>query len=732
MKSLAISLVLVLAGCSEFPDQPQVVVGERPDLGESNDTGRDIVLDIRRADTGDLDAPDTTDSDDVDVADAPDAPLDIPRDAPLDLAMDADRPDVGEDPDVVEEPDVGTDGSPSATNLVVWGGSGESKVLRHELRASEDPQAVRSLFWDGTTVQVDGAGGEVIGFSVVLEAPEDDAEGVTVTLDSLQGPGDARLGAAPREGLSIFDWRDRQIELFYVRYLEIKGLSYDGYSTYDERHIPSVMRRPFQGEGYGTGVWADRPGANKFFPEIAVPIELVETFDVEQGRNQSIWVDVYVPPGSPAGTYEGTFVVREAGEVTHRVPIELEVHPFELPARPSLGTAVFMGEADIGQRYLGPDWQADRATLHEIRDRHFQLAWRHRIALIDNNSGVENDPGDRPQTVWFPRLDGTLFTPANGYEGPGQGEPLGVFAVGAHGNFAWRDADQETFGRHAGNWVEWFDQSAPGTDYFLWIQGTRDNEERLAAKLNQAMAPANRLRSMSIRYITEARETIPSLDIVNSWVPIGIADEWEEAARYYIGTEGKALYMYKGRRPGSGSFAIEDDGVALRSLAWCQHKHRVDRWMYWESTYYDNYQGQTGQTNVWRQAKTSGNVPTIHFEWGEFSVKYSNGNGVLFYPGRDLVFQREGYDVAGPIASLRLKHWRRGLQDGDYLALAAAIDPERTREIVADMLPTSLWEYGVDNPRDPTYVRTDISWSTDPDDWKAARQSLVEIITRPR
>jgi hypothetical protein len=39
-----------------------------------------------------------------------------------------------------------------------------------------------------------------------------------------------------------------------------------------------------------------------------------------------------------------------------------------------------------------------------------------------------------------------------------------------------------------------------------------------------------------------------------------------------------------------------------------------------------------------------------------------------------------------------------------------------------------LWEYGVSDPEDPTWVLTDISWSIDPDDWEAARTELADII----
>jgi hypothetical protein len=77
-----------------------------------------------------------------------------------------------------------------------------------------------------------------------------------------------------------------------------------------------------------------------------------------------------------------------------------------------------------------------------------------------------------------------------------------------------------------------------------------------------------------------------------------------------------------------------------------------------------------------------------------------------------------------------LKHWRRGIQDVDYLTLAAAIDPARTADIVEEMIPEVLWEYGVEDPADPTWVRTDISWSTDPDRWEEARSQLAEIIEK--
>jgi hypothetical protein len=64
----------------------------------------------------------------------------------------------------------------------------------------------------------------------------------------------------------------------------------------------------------------------------------------------------------------------------------------------------------------------------------------------------------------------------------------------------------------------------------------------------------------------------------------------------------------------------------------------------------------------------------------------------------------------------------------DYLTLAAAVNPTRTAEIVDEIIPQVLWEYGVSDPGDPSWVSTDISWSVDPDVWETARAELADMI----
>jgi len=282
-------------------------------------------------------------------------------------------------------------------------------------------------------------------------------------------------------------------------------------------------------------------------------------------------------------------------------------------------------------------------------------------------------------------------------------------------------------------WVNWFDGQAftTPTDYFLYLIDESEEypqTEEWAQWMNNNPGPGQRLMSMATIPLPTAAANTPALDIPTSWVAVGITDEWQSAADIYQADPDKRFYLYNGTRPATGSFAIEDDGVALRVLAWAQYKKKIDRWFYWDSTYYNNYQGNTGQTNVFQQAQTYGNFDQVDGVLGETGWNYLNGDGVLLYPGTDTRYPEDDYGVMGPFASLRLKHWRRGIQDVDYLTLAAVISPTRTAEIVNALIPTVLWEYGVEDPGDPTWVLTDISWSTDSDDWEAARAELADII----
>ncbi len=119
--------------------------------------------------------------------------------------------------------------------------------------------------------------------------------------------------------------------------------------------------------------------ANKFYPDIAVPIELVPGFNIATGNNQSIWVDIYIPKTASAGIYTGTVTIRENGVLTHSVPIRLKVRNFALPDSPNSKTMLFSDTSDLSPRY------GDATALQALQNQ-MLVAHRHRLSLIDGDN----------------------------------------------------------------------------------------------------------------------------------------------------------------------------------------------------------------------------------------------------------------------------------------------------------------------------------------------------------
>ncbi|HVO33195.1 MAG TPA: glycoside hydrolase domain-containing protein, partial [Elusimicrobiota bacterium] len=613
----------------------------------------------------------------------------------------------------------------AANITAVWANDGGDKVTQDDLRAAQNAASVQNSVWNGTTVSLFGGRNETVSFNLILEAANAGASNVSVTFNKLAGPSGQTIASSPATGNGVFSWTSRPIELFYVRYLQINGLSLLAYWTGDEEQIPQRLQRPWTGTGVGSGTWQDRPDHNKFYPEIAVPLELVPSFSIAAGHNQSIWVDVYIPKSATPGNYTGTVTIQEGGAPPRTVPVQLQVYNFTLPDTPYAKTMVDYTDTDINKRFFGNVYvnpsSAQGPSAQQVRDRYFMMAHRHKISLIgDDINDCGSNYVDQPCPEWLPRLNGSLFTAANNYDGAGVGVGNNVYSIGTYGSWNWQSGGQSAMNQHTNAWATWFMQNAPQTEYFLYLI----DESTITWQIQQwsqwilsNTGPGQNVRSMATIALPTASSQCPALDIPTSTLGVGIPSQWTTPLPQYTNSARQRFYMYNGSRPASGSFATDDDGVALREMPWGQYKEHINRWFYWESTYYNNYQAGAGDTDLFNNAHTFGSATSIDPILGETGWNHTNGDGVLFYPGTDLIFPADSYGVMGPFASLRLKQWRRGIQDVDYLTLAAAIDPTTVQNLVNSIVPKAEWEYGVTDVNDPSYVFSAVSWSNNPDVW---------------
>jgi hypothetical protein len=620
----------------------------------------------------------------------------------------------------------------------VWANDGEDKVTQDELRAYNGTSVTNSL-WDGNSISLFGAKNEIVNFNLILEAPTASVTNASVSISDLNGPAGSVIRYAPRSTSNLFNWTKTEIEVFYVSYLQILGLSGFGgtLASFQEPTFPARAQCP-SAEGSGCP-WTDRPVANKFYPDIAVPIELLPTFNIAAGNNQSIWVDVYIPKTVATGIYTGSVTISENGVTTYTVPVILTVRNFSLPDSPNSKTMLYTTVGDLAPRY---------GTASELQaiNNEILVAHRHKISTIDGDNMGTGWSGGAPAAQWIPFLNGSAFTAANGYAGPGVGTGNGVFSIGTYGSMT-NGTTQSTFTTNFNNWESWFEANSPLTERFVYLcdeVACQNNTPDLPTQLgwwSTITGPGRNLHTMATQLLLDAVSTTLS-DPTSGWpysqAPTGhmggtIAADQAAVNSVKAQEPTRRLFAYNGGRPGSGSFATEDVGVALRELPWGQYKKGIDRWLFWEATYYHNYQWTGANTNVFTTAQTFGPAPQapLAASYGMANY-YNNGDGVLFYPGTDLLYPSNSYGITGPIASLRLKYWRRGIQDVDYLVLASQANPTAVQNLVSQMVPSALWENQCADPvNDCTYFIGPISWSENPDHWESARLQLANIIDPP-
>jgi hypothetical protein len=159
----------------------------------------------------------------------------------------------------------------------------------------------------------------------------------------------------------------------------------------------------------------------------------------------------------------------------------------------------------------------------------------------------------------------------------------------------------------------------------------------------------------------------------------------------------------------------DEFGVALRIKPWIAYKCDIRRWFTWESTHWypnSNEVPNDEPKNVF--------VDPVTFYAG-YDGSRGNGDGTMFYPGEDYDFPDQNREYPGPMSSIRMKMYRRGIQDYEYMWLAdRAGQGQQVQAILGDLLPHVMWD-SVTVP----------DWSNSNAVYESARRQFAELATRP-
>jgi hypothetical protein len=363
------------------------------------------------------------------------------------------------------------------------------------------------------------------------------------------------------------------------------------------------------------------------------------------------------------------------------------VGPTALPYRP-IRSMVFFEPANIEER-VGDAKAIDSA---------FQVLHAHHLSAVFPIRSAEDVNRFRHA------LSGALYTAEHGYRGPGAGAAMDVAVVGAYGVLGDPTAEKLDQVRAIVEALAALGiKDDPGKiDVFLYAVDEQCSSPR-GANWRRALDAAAGLRHLRVGHSCSEPPAEQSVDLAlvhaASYNPA-----WVAPAR----ARGKRVWIYNGALPRTGSFLTDSWPVSLRANAWIQTHHAIERWFYWESAFWDDdNRGGHGPYDPWITAET------FHNQDGD----HANGDGVLMYPGHQAHGRRDLglYEV---LPGIRLKQWRRGMQDAGYIALARRIDPEAADRIVSELVGRAF-----EADKDPTFPTNAAAWTH-------ARRRLFDLLVR--
>ena len=516
----------------------------------------------------------------------------------------------------------------------VWAVTDGEKVEQDD-RAS--PLRGGNAAWDGRRVRLFGARNEVLAVQVIVEADERGIAALSASLPELRRrAGAERIAYAPPAADPSLS-AGRPIQLFSVHYMNVTE--------------PSRAN------------WVWKPGSAAAPRDTTglKPVQLVPEnaragrggfpLRVAPGHNQAIWIEVYTGRDLPSGVYDGAVALTADGR-TRTLPVELELFDFAVPDQNSLDAMVYY-EPSQPELYHGRNLDA----------AYHRFAHRHRVELVHGY----DEPSVRAARG---RFDGSDFTPAQGYEGPGAGAGNRIVPASFYGPGPGWD-DREGAWRKADAWMGFLLRERPGARTFLYMPDEPAPSQyarirALADNVHSNPGPGAKLPVFVTHSWVE--ELDPAIDF---WCAgpqhVDLARVAQEKAK------GRQYCTYNGGRPDGPAIVIDAPATEARAMAWAVFKHDLDLYFYWHGVHWRHNSQKQGERNqdVWKDPVTFDNRGQPRKPIADQGP--INGDGVLFYPGEERLHPGQDRGVAGPVASVQLANLRRGLQDHQYLTLARAL-----------------------------------------------------------
>lgn len=445
------------------------------------------------------------------------------------------------------------------------------------------------------TARISGAGGEYESFQILV-SPCDSATITGVCWEA--GPLRGDSGSIDTQ----------QIQINPVGYIQ---------TTVTSKQYPSSL-----------GWWAD-------------PLLNLDSLSIPAGELQPLWVTIFVPRGTPSGTYHGTVRVRTTSAGSSSIPVELRVWGFDIPCKPSIKTLTWVSTL----RDFGGNSRENRKALYELLLEHhlgpggkmeldeemlgFCMQRGMNAFILDNIPNLKRIKQDNYSEAYKDSLQVEL------------------------------DDYVKKFGPRG-----WLDGMAYVYNY---DEVDRDHWPLAKDMYSLVKSVSSDLKVIQCLNIPEGVEALA-----------GYADTWDVYMAQFkkSGVEQRvaagdeawlAVCCYPSVRP---NLFLEYPAIDGRIMGWICYHTGVTGFEYWSPNHWDGNDSPPELRGNWK-ANTFGNY---------------NGDGYLTYPGPDM----------HPLSSIRLENLRDGLEDYEYLHLLKELEGDSVLTQLIPQVVSAPTEYSSD------------------------------------
>jgi len=537
-------------------------------------------------------------------------------------------------------------------------------------------------------VEIKAARNEVESFQVVVAAPKENISVVDVEVSDLAGQGGSKIAK-------------NNIRLFREEYVRVRMSSPRAElppGLYADPLVPFInpgTGKPIEPLNESSERWGE-PVKTSGYDMYAVP------FDVFKGQNQALWVDVHVPKDVPAGTYTGVLTVRARGGISEQIGVTVTVWDFTLPDGPTHRNH-FGGFSNVARSF---NVERGSERFKQIEMRYCRAMAEHRINPPIPDYLLPEVNGDGSLNI-VPEKHEALKEFINGFHVTDFEIPRSRFARLPSSTLrpdykTISDADREKAQRYYKDYYKYLKDNGwekRAYVYMLDEPNLRGNYEQVLVLGRLVHEAVPQLKCLVVEQTYLQDPSWPDIDpAVDIWCPL-----WSFIDRESINekiSHGDEVWSYTALVQRSPQYHPQYESVKnLDPPYWHIDRplivYRVPTWI--------NYQYDIVGLLYWSTVTT---VIEPWFNPAFAHPRHYNGGGFLFYPGAPC-------GIDGPVACMRTKNLRDGMEDYEYFVILERLTDGKTVKKIVDTIAPNWW-----------------SFSKDPNEFLAAREKIAQQILK--